>query len=376
MATPLTYDFGYTWWIGWGHLVPIALFGGIAVLGLWLGWRRWLVIASTLIVVWGLAGLLITQFLFRINLPAPPPIEQFLSTGSGRVVDVGAGSGRATVGLLLARPRATVTAVDIYKGYYGIDDNTPERLMSNARIAGVADRAERPGHESEAHGHSRRQQRRAARRGADARGALHRRGKGRTQADGIGYVRVASFGRRVTEQLKTQVATLAKGGATRLIVDVRNTAAGDLTEGITAARLFVGSGTLAVRESRTNGQVKIAAEKGDGAVALPVTVLVDSGTSGPAEVFAAALAGNKRAELIGEHTVGRTGVQEIVKLPDGTALWITSTRYLTPGGAQIQAKGIEPDVVVEQPEGDFGAPAPADAILQRAIERLSAKKAA
>ena len=200
--------------------------------------------------------------------------------------------------------------------------------------------------------------------------------KGRTQADGIGYVRVASFSRRVTEQLKTQVATLAKGGATRLIVDVRNTAAGDLTEGITAARLFVGSGTLAVRESRTNGQVKIAAEKGDGSVALPVTLLVDSGTSGPAEVFAAALAGNKRAELIGEHTVGRTGVQEIVKLPDGTALWITSTRYLTPGGAQIQAKGIEPDVVVEQPEGDFGAPAPADAILQRAIERLSTKKAA
>ncbi len=200
--------------------------------------------------------------------------------------------------------------------------------------------------------------------------------KGRTQADGIGYVRVASFGRRVTEQLKTQVATLAKGGATRLIIDVRNTAAGDLTEGITAARLFVGSGTLAVRESRTNGQVKIAAEKGDGSVALPVTLLVDSGTSGPAEVFAAALAGNKRAELIGEHTVGRTGVQEIVKLPDGTALWITSTRYLTPGGAQIQAKGIEPDVVVEQPEGDFGAPAPADAILQRATERLSTKKAA
>ena len=85
---------------------------------------------------------LITQFLFRINLPSPPPTEQFLSSGAGRVVDVGAGSGRAAVGLLLARPRVTVTAVDIYKGYYGIDDNTPERLMANARIAGVADRAE------------------------------------------------------------------------------------------------------------------------------------------------------------------------------------------------------------------------------------------
>ena len=157
---------------------------------------------------------------------------------------------------------------------------------------------------------------------------------------------------------------------------MRNTAAGELTEGINAARLFVGSGTLSVRESRAGGQVKIAAEKGDGTVALPVTLLVDSGTSGPAEVFAAALVGNKRAELIGERTVGRTGVQEIVKLPDGTALWITSTRYLTPAGAQIQAKGLEPEVVVDQPEGEFGASPPADLILQRAIERLSSKKAA
>jgi carboxyl-terminal processing protease len=200
--------------------------------------------------------------------------------------------------------------------------------------------------------------------------------KSRPQGDGVGYVRIASFGRRTADQLRSQVAALTKGGATRLIVDVRNTALGEFTEGIAAARLFVGSGTLSVRESRASGQTKIAAEKGDGAVTSPVTLLVDSGTSGPAEIFAAALAGNKRAELIGERTIGRTGAQELVKLPDGAALWITSTRYLTPAGAQIQAKGLEPDVAVEQPEGEFGAPAPADAILQRAIERLSTKKAA
>jgi carboxyl-terminal processing protease len=200
--------------------------------------------------------------------------------------------------------------------------------------------------------------------------------KSRQQGDGIAYVRIASFGRRMTEQLRSQIASLTKSGATRVIVDVRNTATGDLAEGIAAARLFVPSGTISVRESRSSGQVKISAEKGDGAVTVPVTLLVDNGTSGPAEVFAAALAGNKRAELIGERTIGRTGVQELVKLPDGSALWITSTRYLTPAGAQLQAKGIEPDVAVEQPEGDFGAPAPADAILQRAIEKLTTKKAA
>ena len=200
--------------------------------------------------------------------------------------------------------------------------------------------------------------------------------KSRAQADGIGYVRIGAFNRRSVEQLRTQVTSLTKSGSTNLIIDVRNAAAGDLAEGISAARLFVGSGTLAIRESRAEGQSKIEAAKGDGAFTVPVTLLVDSGTSGPAEIFAAALAGNKRAELVGERTIGRSGVQELVKLPDGSALWITSSRYLTPAGAAIQAKGLEPGVPVEQPEGDFGAPAPADTILQRAIERLTTKKAA
>jgi carboxyl-terminal processing protease len=200
--------------------------------------------------------------------------------------------------------------------------------------------------------------------------------KSRTQGDGIGYLRVVSFGRRATDQMRSQIASLTKAGATRLIIDVRNSAAGDLAEGIAAARLFVGSGTLAIRESRATGQAKIAADQGDGSITVPVTLLIDAGTSGPAEIFAAALAGNKRAELIGERTIGRAAAQELVKLPDGSALWITSSRYLTPAGTALQTKGIEPDVVVDQTEGEFGAPPPADAILQRAIERLSTKKPA
>ena len=141
MTTPLTYDFGYSWLVAWGHLLPIALFGALLAAGLWRRWRRWLLVAFGLLAVWAAAGLLVNHFLFRINLPIEPPTGQFLASGSGRVVDVGAGSGRATVGLLLARPRATVIAIDIYQGYFGIDDNTPERLLANARIAGVADRA-------------------------------------------------------------------------------------------------------------------------------------------------------------------------------------------------------------------------------------------
>ena len=200
--------------------------------------------------------------------------------------------------------------------------------------------------------------------------------KSRMQGDGIGYVRVAAFGKRAAEQVRTQVAALAKTGATRLIIDVRNSATGDLAEGVTVARLFVPSGTLAIRDSRAAGQQKLDAVKGDGAIAVPVELLVDAGTSGAAEIFAAAMAGNKRADLIGEHTIGRAGIQELVKLPDSSGLWITSSRYLTPAGTAIQGKGLEPTVAVDQPDGEFGLPAPPDQILQKAVERLTQKKAA
>lgn len=141
MTTPFTYDFGYSWWITWGQVVPIVVFGSLAAAGLWLRWKRWLVVACSLVVIWGAAALVVIHALLRLNLPVPPVTDRFLPAGAGHVIDIGAGSGRATVGLLLAKPRLRVTGVDIYRDYFGLEDNTPERLMHNARIAAVADRA-------------------------------------------------------------------------------------------------------------------------------------------------------------------------------------------------------------------------------------------
>ncbi|HUF47208.1 MAG TPA: hypothetical protein VMM93_05270, partial [Vicinamibacterales bacterium] len=116
-----TYDFGYSAWLVYGHLVPLALFGVLAALAVWRGWPRWLVVASGLVALWALSAFVIMQIL---NRPVDLPTEQFLAAGSGRILDVGAGSGRLTVGVLQARPRATAMALDIYSGYFGIDDNT------------------------------------------------------------------------------------------------------------------------------------------------------------------------------------------------------------------------------------------------------------
>jgi carboxyl-terminal processing protease len=200
---------------------------------------------------------------------------------------------------------------------------------------------------------------------------------GRLAAPGIGYVRIAAINAKTADQARAQVGELAKAGASSLIVDVRRTSSGALDAGISLARLFVPSGTLAVRETKGVPNETIAARPGDGAVSLPMTVLVDTGTSGAAELFASALLGNKRAELIGEHTIGRVGSQKLVKLPDGSGLWLTTTRYLTPSGSPLHERGLEPSVAVDEPDVEFGQPPPpGDAILEKALEQAAEKKAA
>ena len=195
--------------------------------------------------------------------------------------------------------------------------------------------------------------------------------RGRVVQQNVGVLRIADFGTGTVDQIKSEVATLTKGGATRLVIDLRSAAFGDVEAGIAAARLFVAKGTLAFRQERGKAKEPVAAAVGDGSITLPVALLTDNGTSGPAELFAAALAGNKRGSLIGERTLGRAARQRLVRLPDGSGLLLTHLFYLTPAEAVINEKGLVPDVAVEQPDVDFGQPLPAtDATLDRAIEQL------
>ena len=135
-----SYDFGYTWIWTHGHLVPAGAFAAATAVAVWRRWARWLVVVLSVLTLWALTGFIITQVILRANTPLDLPTRSFLQGGTGRVVDLGAGSGRSSLMVLQARPGARVTAVDIYEGYFGIDDNTPERIRANAGVAGVADR--------------------------------------------------------------------------------------------------------------------------------------------------------------------------------------------------------------------------------------------
>ena len=194
---------------------------------------------------------------------------------------------------------------------------------------------------------------------------------------GPGYIRVGSFDGTASSALKAAALKLQAEGAPSLIIDLRNTAEGQVAAGIEAARAFVASGVLATRATRGDTRETIEAKAGDGAVTLPVVLLVSNGTARASEVFAAALAGAKRADIVGEQTQGSAGDQRLVKLPQDRALWLTWARYLTRDGEAIHEKGLKPDVVVEEPTVEFDeVPPSGDAMLDKAIERAATKKAA
>jgi carboxyl-terminal processing protease len=159
---------------------------------------------------------------------------------------------------------------------------------------------------------------------------------------------------------------------------VRRTSTGETEHGLALARLFLAPGvTLAIRERSGGTREPILATAGDGAIKLPALVLLDVGTTGAAELFASAVSGNKRADLVGEHTIGRAAMQRLIKLPDSSGLWLSTMRYLTPLGMPLHEKGLEPTVAVQEPDVEFGqAPPPGDPVLDKAIERLSLKQAA
>ena len=196
-----------------------------------------------------------------------------------------------------------------------------------------------------------------------------------------GYIRIPAFTATTASEVARHAGELAKAGAKGLIVDIRHAAEGPIDQGIATARLFVKSGTIAIKAGREavgpdkkvvpGPRETITAQAGDGTITLPVELLVTAGTSGAAEVFAAALDGNKRAELIGEHTIGRAALQKLVKLPEGRGLWLTYARYIHPSGEPIHGPGLKPTVAVAEPTVEFGErPADLDVILDAAVERM------
>jgi carboxyl-terminal processing protease len=193
---------------------------------------------------------------------------------------------------------------------------------------------------------------------------------------GEAYLRISSFGSNTAEAVGSAVTRLGEAARAGLIVDVRGTADGTADDAVAAARLFVKSGPLATRAGRGPDRDVTSAEPGDGALTMPVVLLVSNGTGNAAEIFAAALADNNRATLVGERTAGLAGIQQLVRLPDDSGLWMTTAQYVRANGDPIHAHGLSPDVPVDVRTVGFDETPPAtDAALDSAVKTLHTKEA-
>lgn len=178
--------------------------------------------------------------------------------------------------------------------------------------------------------------------------------RGRLIAPGYALVELTSFQEDVSERLSAVLDDLTRqspGGLTGLILDLRDNPGGLLAQAAAVSDLFLEEGEIVrtaardVREQRT-----FTAQPQGTRPPLPMVVLVNAGTASAAEIVAGALQDHHRAVLVGTRTYGKGSVQDIFELADGSALKLTVARYFTPSGRSIQAKGIDPDVLV--PEAD------------------------
>lgn len=210
-----------------------------------------------------------------------------------------------------------------------------------------------------------------------------------TMADNVGYIRAQALPKGRAQDISAKIKSLQKQGAKKLVLDLRNSSEGDEEEGVAVANLFLGKGVIATLQGQKYQKVVYEADPQKKVTDLPLAVLVNRGTSGAAEIVAAAIMDNGRGDLVGDKTFGEGSVQKLIEIPDGSALILSIAKYYTPKGKIIQDTGITPNVLAASNTDDLAAlpddddnnapeelqkPAPKeDDQLHRAIEVLKVR---
>jgi carboxyl-terminal processing protease len=174
--------------------------------------------------------------------------------------------------------------------------------------------------------------------------------------DGIGEVRVDALTKGKSQEIASKVKSLQKEGAKKLIVDLRDCAEGDEAEGIATANLFLNHGTITYLQGQKYPREAFNADPSKAITTLPLVVLVNKGTSGAAEIVAAAVLENARGDVVGDKTFGDGSVQKLIELPDGGALILSIAKYYSPQGKAIQDSAVTPNIVVADASDDAAVP--------------------
>jgi carboxyl-terminal processing protease len=173
---------------------------------------------------------------------------------------------------------------------------------------------------------------------------------GHLERGNIGYLRIAGFDSGTPAALAGAVQDLRQKAGNKLIgfiLDLRNNPGGAFDAAVGAADAFLDKGEIVVVKGRKPASVKrISATPGDLAKGLPLVALVNGGTAREAELVVGALQDNRRAVVLGTKTFGESSIGSVIPLGSGGAIRLTTARFTTPSGREIQGKGLEPDLAV------------------------------
>jgi carboxyl-terminal processing protease len=175
--------------------------------------------------------------------------------------------------------------------------------------------------------------------------------RSKTLEPGYGYIRLSQFQSSTARDLRKEIAKLEKENKSLkgLILDLRNNPGGLLDQAVKVSDEFLNEGLIVYTGGRLKSQdMRFEAHMNTKPHSYPIVVLVNEGSASAAEIVAGALQDHKRAVVVGVKTFGKGSVQTVMPLRNGAALRLTTALYYTPNGRSIQAKGIEPDIVVER----------------------------
>ncbi len=193
----------------------------------------------------------------------------------------------------------------------------------------------------------------------------------RMLADRIGYVALRSFDATAGDEVNAALRTLSAKGARAFVFDLRDNGGGYESAAAAVASRFIAKGPIVIIQDK-HGKRRTTVADGKPATARPLVVLVNANSASGSELAAGAIQDAKRGTIVGVKTFGKGVVQTIVPLPDGAAIKLTSARYFTAHGRDIEKVGLTPDVTVVQPDGArFGVPG-SDPQLDRALAILGA----
>jgi carboxyl-terminal processing protease len=211
-------------------------------------------------------------------------------------------------------------------------------------------------------------------------------------ADNIGYVMPSTLAEGKVKEVAAALESLQKQGAQKLILDLRNCAVGTPQEGIALANLFLSKGEITYLQGQKMPRQDFTADAAKDITKLPLVVITNRGTADGAEIAAAALMDDKRAEVVGERTYGDASLRKAVTMEDGGAIILSVAKYYSPGGKAIQDVGVTPETVMTEPEAQVeldenGEPLPEtpdqpehkqqdDPLLKKAIEVANGQKTA